>query len=84
MCGSVSRTSAIRSAETEAQRQDDEHHREHQEREDNLHGVLHKSNHVPNLNLGLGDFVSTHPDDQDAEAIHQQHHDWHHDHHRPG
>ena len=53
MTGSVSSTSAMRLAGDGSPRQDDEHHRHHQEGEHDLHGILHEGHHVAHLHGGL-------------------------------
>ena len=63
-------------------RQDDEHHRQHQEGEDDLHGILHEGHHVAHLHVATAatwcaptQMISS------DHAVHDQHHDRHHDHH---
>ena len=66
MCISVSRTSAIRSADTERARQDDEQHGQHQERHHDLHGVLHEGDHIADLHVRIRHLLCAEPDDEPA------------------
>ena len=63
--------------------QHDKHHCEHEEGKKDLHGVLHKSHHVANLYIRLGDLMGTDPEDQQSHDVHDQHHQRHHDNHDP-
>ncbi len=63
--------------------QDDEHHRQHEEGKNDLHGILHEGHHVANLHRRLGDLMSADPDNQQGHSVHDHHHHRHHDNHDP-
>ena len=58
-------------------RQHDRNHRNHQKRHDNLHAVLDERHHVANLQRSHINLMTANPDDQNADAIHHQHHHRH-------
>ena len=64
--------------------QEDEQHGHHQECHHNLHGILHKGHHIPNLDGSIGDLMGSNPNNGQRKAVHQQHHQRHHGHHHPG
>ncbi|MPM99883.1 hypothetical protein SDC9_147078 [bioreactor metagenome] len=64
-------------------RDHDEHHAQHQEAEHDLHGILHKRQHVADLHLAVSDLVCAHPDDQHRHQVHHKHHGGEHQRYQP-
>ena len=55
-----------------------EHHADHEEAHNDLHGVLDEGHHVAHLHGGIRDLVAADPYDQQRNAVHYQHHHRHH------
>src|SRR6266705_2607243 len=61
----------------------DEHHRNHEQREENLHGVLQEGDKRADLHLSIIDADSTEPENGNAGKVQTQHHDRHERGHKP-
>ena len=58
--------------------QHDGNHAQHQEAGNDLHCILNKRHHIPDLHLSVINTVSAAPDNQNGDAVHNQHHSRHH------
>ena len=59
------------------------HHGEHQERHDDHHCIGDECGHRANLHRTAVNAVGSNPDNQNRQAVHNQHHDRHHERHDP-
>ncbi len=64
-------------------RQKDEQHRNHQQREQNLHGVLQERDHRANLYIPVIDADRAEPENRHAGNVQHEHHSWHQYGHHP-
>ena len=62
--------------------QHNRHHRDHQERHDNLHRILDKCHHITHPHITGIDTVCTGINNQYTDPVHDQHHQRHHKSHR--